>query len=144
MGLLLPPDDFEEYKSYLEELIADYERLVENIGNNGVNAPLLLHYRSEIEETLRELEEYDDIAPFLEPFYEKLRRIDDLLLQRAKLFLKEIGGPSKLKHYQWSLRPPKEHWWWYLDSQVKLETSKRSPLEFLGKMWRGFERWLGS
>ncbi len=145
VGLILPPEDFDEYKSYLEELIAEYERFVLNIGRNGINAPMLLHYRSEIQDVLDELEGQEDIAPFLEPFYKKLEKLDDELLNKGEAFIKELGGIVKLRQYQWSLRPPTRHWWWYLDKYVKITPQKpNSPLGFLGDIFKTFDKWLSS
>ncbi len=145
MSNILPPDDLEEYEAYIRELLSEYRRLIDNIGKNGLAAPMLLHYRDELHETLGILMDQEDIAPFLEPYLEELEKLDDKLLERASDFLKELGGIRKLMHYRWSVKPSTDRWWWYLEKHVNKEVLKESPTPSpLRSLWDGISRWLTS
>ncbi len=142
---MLPPEDFEEYESYLEELLAEYRRFIENIGRNGLAAPMLLHYRDEIEDVFSVLSEQEDIAPFLEKFYQELEKLDEMFLGKAKEYIRELGGPSKLMHYRWTVRPTRDRWWWYIDKEVAVDdVQERRKVNPIIRLWQGFERWLSS
>lgn len=113
---------------YLEEVLNEYSKFVQNIGQNGFSANLVLHYRTEVQETLTDLE---GRAP-LESYWQQTVELDDLLRKKRIEFIHEIG----LQHYRLErqqVNPPKEYWWWRLDSGL---TDPNKPN--LLKSWWGW------
>lgn len=109
----MPPDNQwpGEELEYLEEILDQYAHFVTNIGQNGLSANLVLHYRTELQEALTDL---GDRAP-LESYWQQTVELDEELREKRDLLLKEIG----LKNYRMErqqLAPPKEYWWWFLDA----------------------------
>ncbi len=47
------------------------------------------------------------------------------LKRKAKVFLREVGGPETLKEARRSHQPDPTHWWWYLDKLVADERRAR-------------------
>jgi len=96
---------------YLEETLNEYARFVENIGHNGFSANLVLHYRTDLQETLTDLE---GRAP-LEAYWQRTVGIDNILRGKKAEFLHEIGLANyRIERQQEA--PPKAYWWWYLDA----------------------------
>ncbi len=96
---------------YLEEILREYERYVENIGQNGLASNLLLHYRSDLQETLTDLE---GRAP-LESYWQQTVLLDEKLRGKKEEVLAEIGW-NHYKTERAAVNPPKHYWWWYLDA----------------------------
>lgn len=100
-----------EILGYLVEVLTEYEKLVRNIGKNGLTASLLCNYRDEIQYTMQELRGQDID---LRKYWQKIVVLDNLLRQNASIFVEEVGF-NNFKQYQIVNDPPKEHWWWYLN-----------------------------
>lgn len=115
--------EIQEELDYLEEVLEEYEKYVNNIGSNGYTAPLMLYYRDEIEESLRELTPEADLD--LKPYWKRAAELDNIVRARAALAVKEIGY-NNFKQYQIINDPPKLHWWWYLD-KIVAPPLKESP-----------------
>ncbi len=108
---------------YLEEVLREYEKYVENIGENGLAAPLLLYYRDEAQETLMDLQ---GRAP-LESYWAQLVALDQKLQEKKENLIAEIGW-NHYKTQREAKKPPKAYWWWYLDSTLK-EPEKPNPVK---------------
>ena len=107
---------------YLEEVFQEYEKYIENIGENGLAAPLLLYYRDEVQETLMDLE---GRAP-LESYWTRLVSFDRKLQEKKEDLITEIGW-DYFKTQREARKPPKAYWWWYLDATLK-GPEKPNPL----------------
>jgi hypothetical protein len=108
---------------YLEEILNEYKRYVENIGENGLSAPLLLYYRDELEETLRDLE---GRAP-LQSYWAQTVELDNILRERSTDFVAEIGWES-YRIQREARKPPQAYWWWHLDTYVP-KPSRPNPVK---------------
>lgn len=107
--------EVKELLDYLDEVIEDYRRYVENIGHNGLTASLLLNYRDEIQEILDELKYEKDLD--LKDYWLKVRELDEVVREKKQELVREIGYEN-FKQYQIIQDPPLTRWWWYLDRQV--------------------------
>ena len=121
--------EVKELLDYLEEVIEDYMRYVENIGNNGMAATLLLNYRDEIQEILDELKFEKDLD--LQEYWRKIRDLDEIVRQKQQILVNEIGYDS-FKQYQIIQDPPLSHWWWYLNRL----TAKPLPPNKIWEFWK--------
>lgn len=95
---------------YLEEILREYGKYVENIGHHGLEANLLLYYRDEVQDTLEDLE---GKAP-LQSYWREVVEWDQKLRENSAEFVNEIGRENYSLQRDGRM-PPKTHWWWYLD-----------------------------
>ncbi|OQA18791.1 MAG: hypothetical protein BWY64_01267 [bacterium ADurb.Bin363] len=110
----LSTDELEEYILYLNEIMGDYERFINNIGKNGLSAKLMLNYRDEIQEILSLLNHYDlDLSKY----WNKLLKLDQILRSKRSTVVQEIGRKNFIME-QIRKEPPKNHWWWYIDRSI--------------------------
>lgn len=105
--------DLQEELAYLEEVLEEYARFVQNIGENGLSANLLLYYRDEVQDLLEALEGQAD----LQGYWSEVAALDDQVRKQAGAVVEEIGREN-FRYCQIALDPPKLHWWWYLDRVV--------------------------
>lgn len=96
---------------YLEEILAEYERFVENIGANELSAPLLMYYRDELQDSLTSLEQR---VP-LQPYWAQTVELDQQVKDRAAEIVAEIGWEN-YRIQRGARKPPRAYWWWYLDA----------------------------
>lgn len=108
-----------EELEYLEEVLIEYERFVQNIGNNGLAANLLLYYRDEVQESLKILEGKVELTMY----WKKVVELDNILKAKAKIFVEEVGREN-FRQCRIALDPPKLNWWWYLDKTVSPPVQK--------------------
>lgn len=108
--------EIEELLVYLDEVINDYQRHVENIGELGFAAPMTLYYRDEIQETLAMLDREPGVDT--QPYYRRTVEYDTRLKARRQDLVDEIGHIN-FKQYQIINDPPRSHWWWYLNTETK-------------------------
>jgi hypothetical protein len=118
-----------ETVAYLEEVLADYERFVNNIGDNGMTAPMLLYYRDEVQDTLDYLTESTNVET--QDYWMKVVACDRVLNDRAQEFVEEVGH-ANFKQYQIINDPPREYWWWYLNR----ETRSPKPPPAFWQFWK--------
>ena len=109
-------DDLKELVDYLEEVILDYERHVENIGKLGLTAPMTLYYRDEVQETLELLE--GEVEVDTQPYWLRVVELDRLLKACMQELVDEIGH-ANFKQYQIINDPPRARWWWYLNREAR-------------------------
>ncbi|MDQ7823740.1 MAG: hypothetical protein RDV48_13160 [Candidatus Eremiobacteraeota bacterium] len=114
-------EDLKESLEYLEEVLFEYERLVMNIGKNGLSASLLMNYRDEVQELMTELS-MQDID--LRDQWRKVVTLDNVLRKSAQQFVNEVGHQN-FKQYQIINDPPREHWWWYLNRTTAAPVEKK-------------------
>lgn len=119
-------NDIRESFEYLEEVLADYERMVKNIGNNGLSASLLMNYRDEVQDILRELA-MQDID--LRAHWKRIVLLDTELRRKSQVYVSEVGH-ANFKQYQIINNPPQERWWWYLNRTTLPPPSDKKPWEF--------------
>ena len=119
----------EEELEYLNDLINSYGELVENIGNNGLSAPLILLYRSEIAETI-ELLGIDNLPAYA---LNELNMFDEKLRESVFEFVAEAGRSTFIEGRA-EIGAHKDSWWWYLDTLVK----ERKKVD----LWKEFKKWL--
>lgn len=121
--------DIHETLDYLEEVLADYERFVRNVGGNGINAPMLLYYRDQVQDVL------DDLTvtggPDVAEYWRRTVELDGILRAHSQEFVDEVGW-GNFKQYQIINDPPPQNWWWYLNR----ETRGPSPPQPFWKIWR--------
>ena len=112
-----PPSDPEvaELLKYLDEVLADYTRLVGGIGRLGFAAPQLLYYRDEVQDLLEALAAERSLD--LQSRWQKIRDLDNQVRARATDLVREVGHPN-FKQYQVVNDPPPTRWWWYLNRTV--------------------------
>lgn len=115
----MPKEEIE----YLEEVLQEYTRFVDNIGHNGLAANLVLYYRTELQEVLTDLQ---GRAP-LERYWRETVALDEQLKKKKTLLLNEIGWEN-YRIERASVNPPKAYWWWYLD-QGLIEPGKPGPIQ---------------
>jgi len=106
----LTREEIEKYLDYLDEAMDEYERFVNNIGNNGLAAKLLLDYRDEIQDLLEILQGKVD----LKEYWEDLIKLDQIVRARRITLVREIGNKNFVME-QIRRSPPKTRWWWYLN-----------------------------
>ena len=106
----------DERLEYLEEVIGEYERYVNTIGTLGVNAPMLLYYRDEIQEMLDELMAEGDLD--LQCTWAQVVELDNQVRDRSQVLVDEVGH-ANFKQYQIINDPPRQHWWWYLNTVTR-------------------------
>lgn len=121
-------EETRESIEYLNEVFLEYEKLVTNIGNNGLSASLLLYYRDEIQYTLGDLQ---SSGLDFKKYYQKLVCLDNMLRVNAQRHVDEVGYKN-FKQYQIVNDPPREHWWWYLN------VTSRAPIE--KKEWKFWKK----
>lgn len=127
--------ELEAELEYLEEVLTEYERFVDHIGQNGMAAPLLMYYRDEVQESIDELEaaNYEAAAEEkidLQPYWVRISRRDAQLRGRAPVYVQEVGH-ANFKQYQIVNDPPVRYWWWYLNRQVAgPPLASKRPWEF--------------
>jgi len=110
----LDDEILQEHLDYLDEVMKDYGRFVNNIGKNGPSAKLMLNYRDEIQDVISFLNNYNiDLSEY----WTELMRLDQMLRIRRTAVVGEIGHRNFLME-QVKRDPPKDHWWWYLDRSV--------------------------
>ena len=98
----------------LKDYIRDYTRLLEG-QLNAYTAPLVLQYRSEIQDILDILCGGNPSVPFnikqdaqLEA--QRLQEYDQKLRQRLREIYALLG--ASVRHYRGNY--PREHWWWFV------------------------------
>lgn len=116
--------------AYLDEVLTEYGKLVQNIGKNGLSASLLLNYRDEVQYTMQELRGQD---VDLRKYWQRIVVLDNLLRVKAQQFTEEIGH-ANFKQYQIVNDPPREHWWWYLNKTTIPPPAKMKDWKF----WKKF------
>lgn len=107
----LTKEDLEDHLEYLEEVLEDYERFVNNIGKNGSSAKLMLNYRDDVQEMLSFLNHYE---VDLKDYWIKVMELDQKLRAKRSVVINEIGRKTFLME-QIKKNPPKNYWWWYID-----------------------------
>ncbi len=122
-------DEIKENLQYLEEVIADYEAMINNIGKNHLSASLLMNYRDEIQDLLSEL---TPLRINLTAYWKKIVILDNKLRGNAQKYVSEVGH-NNFKQYQIINDPPKERWWWYLDKVTLPPPEPKKPWEFWKK-----------
>lgn len=109
----LDPELKEAY-AYLLEVLADYERYIQDIGRLGLTAPNLFYYRDEVQEFLDLLQQ--EGVPMKE-VWRKVSELDNQVRARAQEIVDEIGH-ANFKQYQIINDPPLKNWWWFLNRIV--------------------------
>ena len=104
-------NEVREIFEYFDEVLHDYEKMVNNIGRNGLSASLLMNYRDEIQDIIAELA-LENIN--LKEHWKKITLLDTKLRSQAQRYVNEVGH-NNFKQYQIINNPSKERWWWYLD-----------------------------
>ncbi|MHB2016605.1 MAG: serine/threonine protein kinase [Candidatus Xenobia bacterium] len=107
-------DDVELAQNYALEVLGEYEKFVNNIGNNNHAAPMTLYYRDEVQDALTEVE---NLGGETQTAWAKVVALDTLLKARAQTLVNEIGWHN-FKQYWIMNDPPRERWWWFLSRQV--------------------------
>ncbi|MCS7165288.1 MAG: hypothetical protein RMJ51_03295 [Candidatus Calescibacterium sp.] len=97
----------------LQEYITQYNRLMNQQKIDKYTCPLILQYRSEIQEIIAFIDENKDDISFnlyqeFQKIIQNLQEYDNKLVQ----LLPEIKRMINLNHYR--TKYPKDHWWWYL------------------------------
>jgi len=113
---------------YLDEVLDDYQRYVLNIGVNRHAAPLLLYYRSEVQESLDALQQ-DQVD--LKDRWRRVAELDNIVREKSSIVVREVGYHN-FRQYQVINDPPRSHWWWYMDLTAPKPEGERRPWEF----WR--------
>jgi len=121
--------DLAELVEYLDEVLTDYARHVQNIGSLGVNAAMLMYYRDEVQETLEVLEGEPDFDT--QPYWRKTVELDNILKANQQEFVNEVGH-ANFKQYQIINDPPRERWWWFLNR----ETMSPPPPPAFWQFWK--------
>lgn len=107
----LTEEELKKHLDYLNEVLDDYERFINNIGQNGVSSKLMLNYRDEIQEILSFLNHFEiDLSDY----WTRVMRLDQNLRVRRSTVVREVGRKTFLME-QIKREPPRNHWWWYLD-----------------------------
>lgn len=123
-------NELRETFEYFEDVLRDYEKMVNNIGQNGLSASLLMNYRDEIQDIIADLalENID-----LKEHWKKVTVLDTKLRAQAQKYVSEVGH-SNFKQYQIINNPSKEKWWWYLDkTTLPTISTQKKPWEFWKK-----------
>lgn len=97
----------------LEEYIRDYQRLIIQQKIDKYTCPLILQYRSEIQEIIDFFNENKDDIPF--NLYQDFQKVIQNLQEYDNSFtqlIPEIKRMINLSHYRGKY--PKDHWWWYI------------------------------
>jgi len=96
----------------LEEYLQDYQKLIKQQKLDRINSPLLLQYRSDIQDITDFFYDNREEVPFnifqdFEKTISILKELDELLLN----LIPEIKRLINLSHYR--NKYPKKHWWWH-------------------------------
>lgn len=119
-----------EALDYLEEVLAEYGRYVNQIGRLGLAAPNLFYYRDEVQEFLEMLSSVEGLD--LTPVWNRVRELDHLVREKKREVVREVGREN-FKQYQIINDPPTTHWWWFLDRLVPPPPPPPRPWEFWKK-----------
>ena len=122
--------DIKESLEYLQEVMGEYDRMIHNIGKNGLSAAMLLYYRDEIQDTLHELRGMD---VDLRDYWYKIVTLDNMLRKLAHAFVTEVGHKN-FRQYQIVNDPPHDHWWWYLNKTTPCTSGGEKGLAILEEM----------
>jgi len=95
----------------LQEYLEDYQKILNSKKIDKINSPLILQYRSDIQDIIDFFYEEKEEVPFnifqdFQKIVENLKELDEKLVE----ILPEIKRLINLNHYK--LKYPKEHWWW--------------------------------
>lgn len=101
-----------ELLKYLDEVLADYERYVSDLGHLGYAAPQLLYYRDEVQDLMDDLAAEPGVD--LASRWQKIRDLDNKVRAAATDLVREVGH-ANFKQYQIVNNPPLTRWWWYLN-----------------------------
>lgn len=123
----LPHPDVQEAIEYLDSVVADYRRFVENIGNLGYAAAQLGYYRDEIQELLDALR--GERGFDYKAFWSVIRKLDETLKSKASIYANEVGHKNFLQ-YRIINDPPPQYWWWNLDQTTPTPPAPRKFWEF--------------
>lgn len=119
-------EDIQKELDYLDEVLEEYEKYIDNVGSLGCSAALLLYYRDEVQEAL-------EFLKFLEldirSYWQRVVELDNILRVKAGIFINEIGREN-FKQYQIINDPPKLRWWWHLDRAYPSPPEPRRFWEF--------------
>jgi hypothetical protein len=121
-------EEIKESIAYLEDAISEYEKLVGNIGKNGLSASLVFNYRDEIKEVMEDLRLMD---VDLRKYWHRIVTLDNMLRKSAQILVTEIGFDN-FKQYQIINDPPKENWWWYINRTTPPPREEKKK----GKLWK--------
>ncbi len=119
-------NELREAFEYLNEVLMDYEKMIGNIGNNGLSASLIMNYRDELHDIMSELA-LEDIN--LKEQWKKIAILDTKLKGNAQKFVNEVGH-ANFKQYQIINNPSKDRWWWYMDKTTLPPAANKKPWEF--------------
>ena len=110
-----PLSPAEELRSRLDELEAKIGRLGYGLGQEALTIPPLF-------DTVTEgLVAFQAEGHSMRAEEARLKTAAADLKRKAKVFLREVGGPETLKEARRSHQPDPTHWWWYLDKLVANE-----------------------
>lgn len=104
--------EVEELVKYFDEVLADYRKYVDQIGQLKFAAPQLLYYRDEIQDLLDALSAEPGVD--MKSRWVIIREYDLKLRAKASTFVHEVGH-SNFKQYQIINNPPLTRWWWYMN-----------------------------
>ena len=124
------PQEVREALEYLAEVLTDYERFVQNIGQNEFTAPMLLYYRDEVQDLLDFLTEAQ--TPNMQKWWQRTVEADNVLRAHSQDFVDEVGW-ANFKQYQIINDPPRQNWWWFLNR----ETRAPAPPPPIWQFWKG-------
>ncbi len=114
-----PLSPAEELRSQLDELEAKIGRLGYGLGQGALAIPPLF-------DTVTEgLVAFQAEGHSMRAEEARLKTAAADLKRKAKVFLREVGGPETLKEARRSQQPDPTHWWWYLDELVADERRAR-------------------
>ncbi|MCR5660770.1 MAG: hypothetical protein K6G50_01410 [bacterium] len=116
-----------ELVRYLDEVIADYKRCVNEIGKMKYAAPQLLYYRDEVQDILDALV---GSGADLKDRLQDIRLLDMKLRANARDFVREVGH-ANFKQYQIINNPPITHWWWYMNRTTMADKEHVAPWQWL-------------
>lgn len=126
---MMEDDEIAQSIDYLQEVMSDYERMLNNVGQNGLSASMLLYYRDEIQDTIEDLDTFEvDVSKF----WQKIVLMDNSLRAKAQQFVEEVGH-GNFKQYQIINDPPYERWWWYLNKSTHPPSEKKRNWQFWKK-----------
>lgn len=101
-----------EATELLEEYIEEYKKLLENQQLNKFNAPLILQYRSDIQDIIDFFYNNQENVPFsLYQDFQKLIEHIGEFDQKLVDIMPEIKRLININHYK--NKYPQDHWWWY-------------------------------
>lgn len=107
-----PLSSAEEVRSQLDELEAKIGRLGYGLGQEALTIPPLF-------DTVTEgVVAFQAEGHGMRAEEARLKTAAADLKRKAKVFLREVGGPETLKEARRPHQPDPTHWWWYLDKLV--------------------------